>query len=80
MANKNNTMIMTKTLAEELMDNLACLALSAMGGVPVDENGELLDIPEEVMEKVSDYAKTTFVQLCDEWKEATGKDWDIVIK
>lgn len=77
MPNTNNTMTMTSTLANELMNNLACLAFSAMGGIPVDENGEPLDIPEELMEKVSEYAKSTFVQLCEEWENATGKVWYI---
>jgi hypothetical protein len=70
---------MTSTLANELMNNLACLAFSAMGGIPVDEDGEPLDIPEELMEKVSEYAKSIFVQICDEWEKATGKVWSITI-
>jgi hypothetical protein len=76
MSNTNNTLTMTSTLANELMNNLACLAFSAMGGVPIDKNGDL-DIPEELIEKVSEYAKTTFVQLCEEWENATGKVWNI---
>ena len=77
MSNTNNTLTMTQTLANELMDNLACLAFSAMGGIPVNEDGEPLDIPKELMEKVAEYAKTTFVRLCDEWENTTGKVWNI---
>lgn len=64
-------MKMTKKLADELMDVLMCVALSATGGVdPNNLNQDQLDYAE-------DYAKNTFCELLEEWENLTGVEWEI---
>ena len=83
MANESK-MIMTEKLANEIMDNLACLAISAMGTEGQIEgwekdNGE--DVPifkEEYIQKVSDYAREKFVEICSEWAWKMGKPFSII--
>ena len=67
-------MVMTEKLANELMDLLACVALSATGGVDPD------NIDEEQVEYAQEYAKNTFCELLNAWEELTGKEWDIEIE
>ena len=67
-------MVMTEKLANELMDVLACVALSATGGVDPD------NIDEEQIEYAQEYAKNTFCELLDAWEELTGKKWDIEVE
>lgn len=64
-------MVMTEKLANELMDVLACVALSATGGVDPD------NINEEQMKYAEEYARDTFGELLGAWEELTGKEWDI---
>ena len=64
-------MVMTEKLANELMDLLTCVALSATGGVDPD------NIDDEQVEYAKEYAKNTFCELLDAWEELTGKEWDI---
>ena len=64
-------MIMTKKLADQLMETLMCVAISATGGV--DPN----NIDEKQMEYCGVYANTTFVELLEAWEELTGKEWEI---
>lgn len=70
-------MIMTAKLATELMNNLACLALSATGGVVTDENGEF---NQEQLDYAQEYARKTFCELADAWEELLGKKWQIEIE
>ena len=60
-------MRMTNKLANQLMDDLACVAISANG------------IPEtkEEFDKVTEYARNTFVNLLTEWEELKGEEWEI---
>lgn len=67
-------MVMTEKLANELMELLACVALSATGGVDPD------NIDEEQMIYAEGYAKKTFCELLGAWEELTGKEWDIEIE
>ena len=67
-------MVMTEKLANELMDVLACVALSATGGVDPD------NIDEKQVEYAQEYAKNTFCELLDAWEELTGKEWDIGVE
>ena len=60
-------MRMTNKLANQLMDDLACVIISANG------------IPEtkEEFDKVTEYARNTFVNLLTEWEELKGEEWEI---
>ena len=64
-------MIMTKKLADQLMETLMCVAISATGGV----NPENID--QKQMEYCEEYAKETFCDLLEAWEELTGKEWHI---
>lgn len=63
-------MIMEGKLASELMDCLACLYLSAYGDGTIDTYYELT-------EKSQEYARAKFIELADEFKSTTGKQWDV---
>ena len=64
-------MIMTKKLADQLMETLMCVAISATGGVDPEH------IDEKQMEYAENYAKETFCDLLEAWEELTGKEWKI---
>ena len=64
-------MTMTKKLADQLVETLMCVAISATGGV--DPN----NIDEKQMEYANEYATTTFVELLEAWEELTGEEWEI---
>ena len=64
-------MIMTNTLANQLFETLMCVAISATGGVDID------NIDQEQMEYAESYAKETFCDLLRAWEEHTGKKWKI---
>ena len=64
-------MIMTKKLADQLMETLMCVAISATGGVNPD------NIDKKQMEYCEEYAKTTFCDLLEAWEELTGEEWQI---
>ena len=61
-------MRMTQKLADDLMDSLAALAISANGRLPVSE---------EELQSCGRYAKETFLRLCEEWEQTTGGTWEI---
>lgn len=69
-------MIMTNVLAEALLNDLACVAISANGGAEVDENGEATVSPEN-LELINTYARNKFVEICNEWEEFMGEKWQI---
>lgn len=69
-------MTMTKKLADQLMDDLACVAISAMGGVIQHEDGSF---DQEQMDYSQTYARNTFCELLEAWEEMTGKKWNIVV-
>ena len=83
MANKSK-MVMTEKLANEIMDNLACLAISAMGtegqieGWEKDENKDIPIFKEEYTRRVMDYAREKFVEICSEWAWKMGKPFSII--
>ena len=77
-------MVMTEKLANEIMDNLACLAISAIGTegqIEGWEKGENEDIPifkEEYTRRVMNYAREKFVEICAEWEQEMGEDFRII--
>lgn len=64
-------MIMTNKLANQLMETLMCVAISATGGADPD------NINLKQMEYADAYAKETFCDLLGAWEEVTGKKWRI---
>ena len=62
-------MRMTKKLANDLMDNLAVLAISANGHIPETE---------EELQSCAMYAKKTFTRLCEEWEHTMEGTWEVV--
>lgn len=70
-------MRMTETLANQLMDDLACLWISANDALVKDRNGEptLTVSDAEEMEK---WTKNTFLALTNYWEEKHGKEWIII--
>lgn len=67
-------MIMTAKLANQLMDTLACVAISATGGAIQDANGHF---SEEQMEFSQKYARQAFCDILEAWEEQMGKPWSI---
>ena len=61
-------MRMTQKLANDLMDNLAALDISANGRLPETE---------EELQSCERYAKETFTRLCEEWEQTMGGTWEI---
>ena len=61
-------MRMTQKLANDLMDNLAALDISANGRLPETE---------EELQSCERYAKATFLRLCEEWEQTMGGTWKI---
>ena len=71
---KIEKMVMTEKLANQLMDTLACVAISATGGAIQDANGHF---NQEQMEFAQAYARQTFCDILEAWEEQMGKEWDI---
>ena len=71
---KNEQMVMTETLANQLMDTLACVAISATGGAIEDANGHF---NQEQMEFAQEYARQAFCDILGAWEEQMGKEWNI---
>ena len=63
-------MRMTQKLANDLMNNLAYLAISANGRLPETE---------EELQSCERYAKKTFTRLCEEWEQTTGGTWEVTL-
>ena len=61
-------MRMTQKLANDLMDSLAALAISANGRLPVSE---------VELQSCGRYAKETFLRLSEEWEQIIGGTWEI---
>ena len=61
-------MRMTQKLANNLMDSLAALAISANGRLPETE---------EEIESCERYARETFLRLSEEWEQIIGGTWEI---
>ena len=61
-------MRMTQKLANDLMDNLAALAISANGRLPETE---------EELQSCERYAKATYLRLCEEWEQTMGGTWEV---
>ena len=67
-------MIMTGKLANQLMETLACVAISATGGAIQDADGHY---NQKQMEFAQEYAKQTFCDILESWEEQMGKRWSI---
>lgn len=63
-------MRMTQKLANDLMDNLAALVISANGRLPETE---------EEFQSCERYAKINFTRLCEEWEQTMGGTWEVVL-
>ncbi len=61
-------MRMTQKLADDLMDSLVALDISANGRLPETE---------EELQSCGKYAKETFLRLCEEWEQTTGGTWEV---
>ena len=61
-------MRMTQKLANDLMDSLAALDISANGRLPETE---------EELQSCERYARETFLRLGEEWEDTTGGTWEI---
>lgn len=68
-AKEDDKMKMTQKLANDLMDCLCALAISANGRIPETE---------EEFEQCQQYAKDTFMTLCDQWEQVTGETWEVI--
>ncbi len=65
-------MRMTLKLANQLMDSLVCLAISANGGADYDH------LPtDEQMALVTKYASNKLLEICAEWEVLKGEEWEI---
>ena len=67
-------MVMTEKLANQLMDTLMCVAISATGGAIQDANGHF---NQEQMEFAQAYARQAFCDILEAWEDQMGKKWDI---
>ena len=63
-------MRVTQKLANDLMDNLAALDISANGRLPETE---------EELQSCERYAKETFTRLCEEWEQTMGGTWEVTL-
>lgn len=70
-------MIMTNELANSLMEDLTCVAVSAMGGVIVNEDGSF---DSEQIEMIETYAKETFRDILRVWEKFNGTEWKIEVR
>ena len=61
-------MRMTQKLANDLMDSLAALAISANGRLPETE---------EELQSCARYARETFLRLGEEWEDTIGGTWEV---
>jgi len=69
-------MKMTWELAEALMNDLACLLISAEGGIEMDENG---NFNEGQIARANEYARGKFAELTEELEKAMGEEWQIAV-
>jgi hypothetical protein len=67
-------MVMTNELANQLMETLVCVAISATGGIIENEDGSF---DEEQVEMAQEYAKETFCDILGAWEALNGMEWKI---
>lgn len=70
-----NKMVMKEKLANQLMDCLACVAISATDGIFQNENG---GFNQKQMNFVEKYARETFYSILEAWEKSMKKKWEIV--
>lgn len=70
----NEKMIMTEKLADQLMQDLMCVAISATGGAVQDSNGHF---SQEQIDFAQEYAKQAFCDILEAWEKTVGKKWNI---
>ena len=71
---KIEKMVMTEKLANQFLDTLTCIAISATGGAIQDTNGHF---NQEQIEFAQEYARQTFCNILEAWEDAMGKKWSI---
>ena len=75
---KRTKMVMSGKLANQILDSLACLAISAMGIEGHVERWEEIDgedIPifkKKKKKKAMDYSIKKFNEICAEWEQEMG--------
>ena len=67
-------MVMTNELANQLMEDLMCVAISATGGIIENEDGSF---DEGQVKMAEAYAKETFCDILGAWEEINGTRWKI---
>lgn len=67
----NDSMRMTKKLADTLMDALACLAISAIGIEEATRDDPI------TRERIMKYAREKFVEITGEWENEMCERWEI---
>ena len=70
-------MRMTWKLASDLMDNLCCLAISAIVTAEDTPYPDPLNLPDGMMELVEEYAREKFQEICEAWENKFGEEWEI---
>lgn len=70
-----NKMVMKEKLVNQLIGCLACVAISATGGIIQNENG---DFNQKQMDFVEKYARETLYNILEAWEESMGKEWEVV--
>lgn len=71
---KIEKMVMTEKLANQLLDTLACVAISATGGAIQDTNGHF---NQEQIKFAQEYARQAFYNILGAWEDTMGKEWSI---
>lgn len=67
-------MVMTNKLADQLMETLVCVAISATGGIIENKDGSF---DEGQVEMALAYAKETFCDILETWEALNGMKWKI---
>jgi len=70
-------MKMTWKLANNLMDSLCCLAISAIISTKDTPYPDPRNLPDEMMKLVENYAREKFQEICGEWEDVFGEKWGI---
>lgn len=66
-------MHMTEKLANDLMDTLCCVALSAVYPHGIDPD----KVDQRILDGAQEYARKTFCAILEEFEHLTGNEWDI---
>lgn len=67
-------MIMTNELANQLMEDFFCIAISATGGVITNTDGSF---DSKQIRMAEAYARETFCNILGAWEKFNGTEWKI---